>query len=52
MEGMGALLGQESSLKLEQGVGRWVTGHMGGGAAPQMVIHFSACSETTAFLGL
>lgn len=51
MEGTGAQLGQESSLQLEWGV-RWVTGHTGVAAAPQTVIHFSACSEMAAFLGL
>lgn len=52
MEGTGTLLGQESSLQLEWGGMRWITGHTGVGAAPQMVIHFSACSEMAAFLGL
>lgn len=51
MKGIGTLLGQESSLQLEWGM-RWVTGHTGVGAAPQMVVHFSACSEMAAFLGL
>lgn len=54
MEGTGALLGRESSLQLEREVtpipGH--TGHPGVGAAPQMVIPFSARYEMAAFLGL